>query len=301
MKRAVIAAAAAGFFSVAAFAEPTETGAALGAAGLPDEAVTGFDAVFGGESPNPFGEGVLNNSIWSELEASPAGINPGSTVDTALAGVITTVASLDVPPEFPTDPTTIPDLVIETVSGLLVPGANPLDPVDPVDPAGPESAPLSIGGTIAAREDACTVDLPASVNFDFGTIAQADLGESETTFASDAVSVSVTCGADRTGNVALKLGTDAAATTDIITASFESSYEGPSAFAETEPTTIAVQLAFDDAGLQGTAVGKSIVASTAPAVTDIFATITPTADQRLGGSFDTADNADLTLFAVISY
>lgn len=305
MKKLLLAAAAAGMFSVTAWAEPTETGEELEAGladnGAPTElsegARTAVDAIFGGEEPNPVGEGLFYNPIWTEIENN-GGPNVGATADATAAGVIMTVFTMDVPPEGIPPDDFPPEDPVAFVTDLINDNAPPPVGSDPDN----ASAPLSITGSIVAREDACIADLPPSVDFVFDPITQDDLAGG-TVFASGAVEVNVTCGTDRMGEVTLRLGTDETATSDVVSAQFTSTYDGPTAYSTPDepPTTIDVTLAFDDQAATGTAAGTQITASTTEVPQDIFATIEPNADHRLGGDFDTENDQDLTLFAVIDY
>lgn len=266
--------------------------------------------------------GVFYNPLTG---AAP--VNPFAELDTVLAGVVLTAADNlpgippgEFPPDFPPadlpidpenppqdpgvadllagiadDPASAPDQLQDFVTTLLGGGVVEPEP-DPTD--ADASAPLTISGLIEAKDDACSVALPASVDFAFGTTTQADLANDGPNIASDPVTVTFDCGPDRSTDVTFVLSVvdNEASPIATVAADFTTNYDpnGPSDDDLTEETTLDVSIQFDG----GTSVAAGESFGPTAASFNILATATLNPYHQLGGTIDSEGE---TLYAYIQY
>lgn len=184
--------------------------------------------------------------------------------------------------------------VLTTAAGFVVSGEDSTPtPVEPepsvVQPESKDEAPLNITGTIAAADDACSVNMPASVDFSFDiSRAEVDTAEAagDLTFASEeTVQIDFICGTDRQESDPLTVSfstTDGGTeNTDKVSAAFTSSYHTDNGAAKTLTATIQY------AGGGDVKANKTLTNEASQNVS-LQAAIALSAEQAKGGSFETS-------------
>ncbi|WP_373079050.1 hypothetical protein [Zhongshania sp.] len=159
-----------------------------------------------------------------------------------------------------------------------------------VQPENQDEAPLSISGTVAAADDACSVSMPASVDFAFD-ISRTDVENAapgaggELVFTSDdSVQIDFICGNDRasTDPLVVSFSTTDTGTgnTDTVTADFTSTYHTDNGAAATLTATIQYE---DGSDVKA---DKTLTNEASQNVA-LQAEIELSAEQAKGGTFET--------------
>lgn len=182
-----------------------------------------------------------------------------------------------------------PDIVVGAATSVSDPsdvggGEAPSNPIE----GERTEAPLNISGTVAPSQDACSVQMPASVDFAFAidraAVDAIAAGSPKTFDSTGTVSVNFTCGEDRSENLVVSFSTvdDNANKVSTVETNFTSNYHATNG----DTSTLSAAILFDDGSAAST---DKTLGSTAEQSVSLKAQVTLDDAQAKGGSFESSD------------